>query len=60
MKRIIAIARAKRQNKNKKKREYDSDESVSSDDEIEVSENIIGNILNKKYKKWFVDSLKFD
>ena len=47
MHRIIAIARAKRSNKIYK--EYDSDECVSSDNEQNISADIVGTILNNKY-----------
>ena len=45
MHRIIAMARAKRSNK--KYKEYDSDECVSSDNEQNISADIVGTILNK-------------
>ena len=48
MHRIIAIARAKRSNKIYNK-EYDSDECVSSDNEQNISADIVGTILNNKY-----------
>ena len=47
MHRIIAIARAKRLNIKKYSKEYDSDECVSSDNEQDISVDIVGSILNK-------------
>lgn len=44
-KRIIAIARAKRKNKKK----YDSDEEVSSDDEYDISCDIVGSLVKNRY-----------
>ena len=47
MHRIIAIARSKRLNKKKYSKEYDSDECVSSDNEQDISADIVGSIINK-------------
>ena len=69
MHRIIAIARRKRVNK---KKYYDSDECVSSDDEVSVSKNNVGSIINNRYlilkyigtgtfsKVWLVYDLYFN
>ena len=53
MKQLIRIANAKKLKKlaflNKKKTESDSDADLTSDDEEEVSKNMVGEFFNNRY-----------